>query len=110
MNNPKRNWYYQTNEWNPSIVKGNTLYNASSVGIGFRGKTYTIQYNYVHHVGLMSHDVADIYTSGSSIAGSIVCYNWIHNCHPEIENGKNIGLGIRADDQCRKMSVHQNVV
>ena len=58
----------------------------------------------------MSHDVSAIYTSGPSSAGSTVCYNWVHNCHPEIENGKNIGLGIRADDQCRNMSVHHNVV
>lgn len=99
-----------SNEWNPTIVKGNTVLNAGSAGIGFRGQAYTIEYNYVRHCGMMSHDVAAIYTSGSSIAGSIVCYNWVHNCHPEIENGKNIGLGIRADDQCRNMSVHHNVV
>ena len=99
-----------SNEWNPTIIKGNTVYNAGSAGIGFRGQAYTIEYNYVHHCGMMSHDVAAIYTSGSSIAGSVVCYNWVHNCHPEIENGQNIGLGIRADDQCRNMSVHHNVV
>lgn len=98
------------NEWNPTIVKGNTVYNAGSAGIGFRGQAYTIEYNHVHHCGLMSHDVAAIYTSGPSIAGSTVCYNWVHDCHPEIEHGKNIGLGIRADDQCRNMSVHHNAV
>lgn len=96
--------------WNPTIVKGNTVYHAGSAGIGFRGQAYTIEYNYVHHAGMMSHDVAAIYTSGPSVAGSIVAYNWVHNCHPEIENGQNIGLGIRADDQCRNMSVHHNVV
>jgi len=99
-----------SDEWNPSIVKGNTVLHAGSAGIGFRGQAYTIEYNYVRHCGMMSHDVAAVYTSGSSIAGSVVCYNWVHNCHPEIERGKNIGLGIRADDQCRNMSVHHNVV
>jgi hypothetical protein len=99
-----------SNEWNPTIIKGNTVYNVGSAGIGLRGQAYTVEYNYVHHAGLMSHDVAAIYTSGPDIAGSIVCYNWVHNCHPEIENGKNIGLGIRSDDQCRNMSVHHNVV
>ncbi len=97
-------------EWNPTFVKGNTVYNIGSAGIGFRGQTYVVEYNYVHHAGLMSHDVAAIYTSGPATQGSIVRYNWVHNCHPEMENGKNIGLGIRADDQCRNMRVHHNVV
>lgn len=96
--------------WNPSFIKGNTVYNAGSAGIGFRHQATQIEYNYVHHVGLMSHDVAAIYTGGDGIAGSVVSYNWVHNCHPEIENGKNIGLGIRADDQSRNISVHHNVV
>ncbi len=98
------------NQWNPTVVCGNTVYNAGSAGIGFRHQCYIVEYNYVHHCGMMSHDVAAIYTSGSSIAGSTVRYNWVHNCHPEIENGQNIGLGIRADDQCRNMTVHHNVV
>lgn len=96
--------------WNPSVVSHNTVYNAGSAGIGFRGQNYIVEYNYVHHCGMMSHDVAAIYTSGSGSAGSTVRYNWVHNCHPEIENGQNIGLGIRADDQCRNMTVHHNVV
>lgn len=58
----------------------------------------------------MSHDVSALYTSGPSLAGSTVCYNWVHNCNPEMENGRNIGLGIRADDQCRNLSVHHNVI
>jgi hypothetical protein len=97
-------------EWTPTLIKGNTVYNIGSAGIGFRTQAYLIEYNYVHHAGLMSHDVAAIYTGGRGISGSTVCYNWVHNCHPEIENGKNIGLGIRADDQSRNMSVHHNVV
>lgn len=98
------------NEWNPTMICGNTVYNAGSAGIGFRHQCYIVEYNYVHHCGLMSHDVAAIYTSGPGSAGSSVRYNWVHNCHPEIENGQNIGLGIRADDQCRNMTVHHNVV
>ncbi|MEX0321871.1 MAG: hypothetical protein AB3N63_06905 [Puniceicoccaceae bacterium] len=95
---------------NPTIIKGNTVYNIGSAGIGFRNQSYIIEYNYVHHAGLMSHDVAAIYTGGAGISGSVVRYNWVHNCHPEMENGKNIGLGIRADDQSRYMDVHHNVV
>jgi hypothetical protein len=98
------------NELNPVIVKGNTTYNTGSAGISFRGQAYLLEYNYVHHAGLMSHDVAAIYTSGSSISGSIVRYNWIHNCHPEIEDGKHIGLGFRLDDQGKNISVNHNVV
>lgn len=98
------------NKERPSMVKGNTVYNIGSAGIGFRNQAYNIEYNYVHHAGLMSHDVAAIYTSSPATAGSTISYNWVHNCHPEIDQGKNIGLGIRADDQCMRMSVHHNVV
>jgi hypothetical protein len=94
----------------PTIVKRNTTYNTGSAGISFRGQAYVLEYNYVHHAGLMSHDVAAIYTSGSSIAGTTVRYNWIHNCSPEIEDGKHIGLGFRLDDQGKEISVHHNVV
>lgn len=94
----------------PSLIRGNTVYNMGSAGIGFRRQAYIIEYNYVHDAGLMSHDVAAVYTGGSAIDGSIVRYNWVHDCHPEIENGKHIGLGIRGDDQTRNMTVHNNVV
>lgn len=98
------------NEWNPVIVKGNTTFNTGSAGISFRGQAYLLEYNYVHHAGLMSHDVAAVYTSGSSVAGSIVRYNWIHNCSPEIADGKHIGLGFRLDDQGKNVTVNNNVV
>jgi hypothetical protein len=97
-------------KWNQTIVKRNTTYNTGSAGISFRGQAYVLEYNYVHHAGMMSHDVAAVYTSGSGVAGSIVRYNWIHNCHPEIEDGKHIGLGFRLDDQGKNISVHHNVV
>jgi len=96
--------------WNPTMIKGNTVYNAGSAGIGFRGQAYNIEYNYVHNCGMMSHDVAAIYTGGSGVAGTKVRYNWVHDCHPEIENNKHIGLGIRGDDHTMNMSVHHNVV
>ena len=98
------------NEWTPTIVKGNTVYNAGSSGIGFYGQAYLIEYNHVHHAGLLSHDVSAIYTGLPGSAGSTVCYNWVHNCHPEKERGRTIGLGIRTDDQCRNISVHHNVI
>jgi len=101
---------YPGNKWNPTLIKGNTVYNTGSAGIKFINQAYIVEYNYVHHAGLMSHDVAAIYTGGSEIAGSIVRYNWVHDCHPEIENKKNNGLGIRSDDQSRDISIHHNVV
>lgn len=54
--------------------------------------------------------MAGIYTSGAEVAGNVVRYNWVHGCHPESEQGKHIGLGVRIDDQGRDFSVHHNVV
>ncbi len=96
--------------WNPSIVSHNTVYNAGSAGIGFRHQCYILEYNYVHHCGMMSHDVSVIYTSGPESVGSIVRYNWVHNCHPDIDRGKKGGIGIRSDDQCRNITFHHNVI
>ncbi len=96
--------------WSPTLVKGNTVYNIGSAGIVFRGQAYVVEYNYVHDVGLTSHDVSALYTWGPSSAGTIVRYNWVHDCHPDIENNRNIGLGIRGDDQTRNMTVHHNVI
>ncbi len=75
--------------WNPSIVSHNTVYNAGSAGIGFRHQCYILEYNYVHHCGMMSHDVSAVYTSGPGTVGSIVRYNWVHNCH-QISRGVRV--------------------
>jgi len=96
--------------WSPSLIKGNTMYNLGSSGIGHRGQPYIIEYNHLYNAGLMSHDVSGMQTSGASVAGTIVRYNWVHDCHPEMENNRHIGLGIRGDDQTRNMTVHHNVI
>jgi len=98
------------NEWAPTIIKGNTVYNAGSAGISFDDQAYIVEYNYIHHIGMMSDDVSAIYTGGFSIAGTTVRYNWVHDLHPVIGKKINIGHGIRADDQARNISVHHNVI
>ncbi len=45
-----------SNAWCPSIARFNTVFNCGSAGISFRRQAYIIEYNYVHDVGLMSHE------------------------------------------------------
>ena len=60
----------------------------------------------------MCKDVALVYTGQPSCAGSIVRYNWVHGCRTEGWGGRSGagGLGIRGDDQTRRLTVHHNVV
>lgn len=96
--------------WSPSLIKSNTMYNLGSSGINYRGQPYIIEYNHLYDAGLLSHDVSGMQTGGASIAGTIIRYNWVHDCHPELENNGSIGLGIRGDDQTRNMTIHHNVI
>ncbi|UCD28703.1 MAG: right-handed parallel beta-helix repeat-containing protein [Planctomycetota bacterium] len=88
------------------IVRYNTVYNFGNAGICYRGQPYIIEYNHVYNGGLTCRDVALIYTGQPTCADSIVRYNWAHGCRTE--DGK--GLGIRGDDQTRRLTVHHNVV
>ena len=89
-----------------SIVRHNTVCNFGNAGISYRHQPYIIEYNHVYNGGLVGEDVALIYTGQPTCAGSVVRYNWAHGCR----TGKGRGLGIRGDDQTRRLTVHHNVV
>ncbi len=89
-----------------SVVRHCTVYNGGNALIDFRGYGHVIEYNHTCHGGLACKDVALIYTGLPTCAGGIVRYNWVHGCRTE-EGG---GLGIRGDDQTRRLTVHHNVV
>ena len=88
------------------IVRGNTVFNCGNAIISWGGQPYLIERNHVYDGGLACKDVALIYTGGPTCAGSVVRYNWAHGCRTE----EGAGLGIRGDDQTRKLTVHHNVV
>ncbi len=88
------------------VVRGNTVFNCGNAIIGYRSQPYDIEYNHVYNGGLACKDVALIYTGQPSCAGSVVRYNWVHGCRTE----EGRGLGIRGDDQTRRLTVHNNVV
>jgi len=108
-----------TGEWadairgNGNIVRRNTLYNGEGVILYYRGGSHLLEYNHVFNGGLLTKDVALVYTSTPLCAGSIVRYNWVHGCQtdPFIGRGKDGGgIGIRGDDMSRELTVHHNVV
>lgn len=83
---------------------GNTLVRHSGPGT-------VIEYCHIHDGGLVAKDVALVQTGSPRTAGSIVRYNWVHGCRPYIfAGGLTGGLGIRGDDQTRRLTVHHNVV
>lgn len=88
------------------VVRGNTVFNCGNAVISYRGQPYQIAYNHVYNGGLACKDVALIYTGQPTCAGSVVHHNWVHGCRTETGGG----LGIRGDDQTRRLTVHHNVV
>jgi len=89
-----------------SIVRRNTVYNFGNAGICFGNQPCIVEYNHVYNGGLCCLDVSLVYTQLPTCAGSVIRYNWVHGCRTE--RGK--GLGIRGDDQTRRLTVHHNVV
>jgi len=87
-------------------VRRCTVFNFGNAGICFRSRPATIEYNHVYNGGLTCKDVALIYTGGPYCADSVVHHNWVHGCRTE----DGAGLGIRGDDQTRKLTAHHNVV
>ena len=95
------------------VTRYNTVFDGGNALLGFRGwGGHVVEYNHVYNGGLSCKDVALIYTGQPSIAGSVVRYNWAHGCYTGHMSrvGLRGGLGIRGDDQTRRLTVHHNVV
>ncbi len=96
--------------------EGNALRHCTIAGSGntlvrFTGPGTVIEFCHIHDGGLVAKDVALVQTGSPRAAGSIVRYNWVHGCRPYIfAGGLTGGLGIRGDDQTRRLTVHHNVV
>jgi len=88
------------------VIRRNTVYNFGNAGICFGNQACVVEYNHVYDGGLCCLDVSLIYTQLPMCAGSVVRYNWVHGCWTE----RKRGLGIRGDDQTRRLTVHHNVV
>jgi len=95
------------------ITRYCTVFDGGNALIGYRGwGGHVVEYNHAYNGGLSCRDVALVYTGQPSIAGSVVRYNWVHGCRTDHLHGGKLpgGLGIRGDDQTRRLTVHHNVV
>jgi hypothetical protein len=90
-----------------SVVRRCTIFNVgSSEGLVVAGKgPSVVEYNYIHHAGLVQSDGALIQSHGIRLAGTVIRYNWVHD-HNAFNWGGN---GIRGDDLTRNLLVHHNV-
>ncbi len=89
-----------------NVARHNTIYNVGNTIITSNTNRYgVIEYNHVHHGGLLSKDVSLIYTSMPYATGNEIRYNWVHD-----SLSPDNSLGIRGDDKTRGMRVHHNVV
>ncbi len=89
-----------------NVARRNTVYNVGNAIITSSANRYgVIEYNHVHHGGLISCDVSLIYTSLPYAMGTEIRYNWVHN-----SLSPNNSLGIRGDDKTRGLRIHHNVV
>ncbi|MHC4189591.1 MAG: right-handed parallel beta-helix repeat-containing protein [Planctomycetota bacterium] len=90
-----------------SVIRRCTMFNiGSSEGLVLPSKgPSVVEYNYIHHVGLVQSDGALIQSHGIQLSGTIIRYNWVHD-HNAFNWGGN---GIRGDDLTRNLLVHHNV-
>ena len=98
------------------LVRHCTLFHCGNAILNYRGLPgHIIEFNHIYNGGLCCKDVALVYTGQPTCAGSVVRYNWVHDCftlHLFKKEGGVVqgGLGIRGDDQTRGLTVHHNVV
>ena len=88
-----------------NVARHNTLYNVGNSIVTCSGPDSIVEYNHVHHGGLISADVSLLYTSMPSADGLEFRYNWVHD-----SLSPNHSLGIRGDDKTRGLHVHHNVL
>lgn len=89
-----------------NIARGNTCYNVGNAIISCGGNRHGIvEYNHVHHGGLLSSDVSLLYTATDLADGVEMRYNWIHD-----SLSPDNSLGVRGDDKTRGLRVHHNVI
>lgn len=88
-----------------NVARHNTLYNVGNTILNCSGPDTIVEYNHVHHGGLISADVSLLYTCMPAADGVEFRYNWVHD-----SLSPNHSLGIRGDDKTRGMRVHHNVL
>ena len=88
-----------------NVARHNTLCNVGNTILNCSGPFTVVEYNHVHHGGLISADVSLLYTCMPAANGIEFRYNWVHD-----SLSPNHSLGIRGDDKTRGMQVHHNVV
>lgn len=88
-----------------NVARNNTLYNVGNTILNCSGPYTVVEYNHVHHGGLISADVSLLYTCMPAANGIEFRYNWVHD-----SLSPNHSLGIRGDDKTRGMQVHHNVL
>ena len=63
-----------------------------------------IEYNDLHHAGLLTRDLGITYCYGADGEGTVICYNLVHDNQAE-----HYGVGIYLDNGCSHFLVHHNV-
>jgi hypothetical protein len=91
-----------------SVIRRCTIFNVgASEGLVLPSKGPSIvEYNYIHHAGLVQSDGSLIQSHGINLNNTVIRYNWVHD-HNAFNWG---GIGIRGDDLTRNLLVHHNVV
>ena len=91
----------RSEEDNHNVVSRCTVYGVGNIGILYRGRANTIQYNHVFDTGRACRDIAAVHTGGVRAMGSVAHHNWVHD---------STEIGLRGDDQTRGLTFHHNVI
>ena len=90
-----------------SRIRYSTVFNVgSSEGVRLTNQGPTVvEFNYLHHGGLVQSDGALVQCGTPGIRGTVLRHNWVHD-HNAFNWG---GSGLRGDDRTRGLLIHHNV-
>jgi hypothetical protein len=88
-----------------NVVRRNAIHQSGAPLIHHSGPN-NIEFNHIHHGGMLSEDVSAVYTQKERARGAVIRYNWIHS----VRTGHGLGQGVRGDDLTRGLIVHHNVI
>ena len=92
-------------EGHGNAVRHSTLSHAGrSVFIHRTMKAGTIEYNDMHHAGLMTADLGITYCFGTDGEGTLIAHNWVHD-----NVSLHTGVGIYIDNNSSNFTIHHNV-
>ena len=96
-----------------NYIRNNEIHDGRHMGVGFSGPYHEVSFNNIYNLCQQADDTGVIYT-GRSIPthwGSVVKYNYIHDCIPNAETAYTVGtIALYMDDFLSGATLTGNII